>query len=123
MKTKKYTIIHILTLIIASSFSLFAQDDAGVKSVLTPVDGTTLTVGNSYTVTVIIQNYGTTTLGNVPVQFSVGTNAQLNEERAGFISPGDTAQFTFTNQLTIIIAQLVVIMRGLVFQMIHIGLK
>jgi len=101
MKLKNNIAIFTFTWIIINSFSLYAQDDAGVLEVITPLDGTTLTVGNSYTVTVVIRNYGTTTLGNVPVQFSVGTNAQLNEERVGFISPGDTAHFTFSTQLQV----------------------
>ena len=101
MKLKKNIAIFTFTWVIINSFSLYAQDDAGVLEVITPLDGTTLTVGNSYTVTVVIRNYGTTTLGNVPVQFSVGLNTQLNEERAGFISPGDTAHFTFSNQLQV----------------------
>ena len=101
MKLKNNIAIFTFTWIIINSFSLYAQDDAGVLEVITPLDGTTLTVGSSYTVTVVIRNYGTTTLGNVPVQFSVGLNTQLNEERAGFISPGDTAHFTFSNQLQV----------------------
>ena len=100
MKLKITTGIIIAICAIYHPFSAFSQD-AGITEVIEPVDGTTLTVGNSYTVTVVIRNYGTTTLGNVPVQFSVGTNTQLNEERAGFISPGDTAHFTFTDQLQI----------------------
>ena len=86
MKLKKNIAIFTFTWVIINSFSLYAQDDAGVLEVITPLDGTTLTVGSSYTVTVVIRNYGTTTLGNVPVQFSVGANTQLNEDvthRAG----------------------------------------
>ena len=92
----------LFTILIAGlSVTAIAQEDAGITQVITPVNGSTLTLGYSYTVTVRIKNYGSTTLLNIPVQFSVGTNTSLTESYSGNLAPGNTVDFTFSSQLTI----------------------
>ena len=76
-------------------------DDVGIESVISPANGSTLSLNNSYTVTVVIKNYGSSTVTQIPVQFAVGTNSPLTGTCTAFIPAGDTAHFTFQNQLTV----------------------
>ena len=101
----KKSITFLITLAIcAISFNSIAQttgDDVGIESVLAPADGSTLAVNDSYDVTIVIKNYGTTTVTQIPVQYSVGTNSPLTGTCTSFIRAGDTAHYTFQNQLVV----------------------
>ena len=86
--------------LIAYGFTSFAQD-AGVTSVITPPDGSTLTIGSSYIVTVAIKNFGTSAIQDVPVRFVVGVNNPLDEVYTGTIAAGATFNYTFTDSLVV----------------------
>ena len=76
-------------------------DDVGIESVVTPANGSTLTLNNSYTVTIVIKNFGSATVTQIPVQFAVGTNTPITGTCTAFISAGDTAHYTFQTQLMV----------------------
>jgi len=86
-----------------SNISSIAQIDAGVNFIVAPAEGSTLILNNNYTVTIRIQNYGGTTLSNVPVKFSLNGpgNTPLNEIYPGPLNAGDSAEYTFVSQFTL----------------------
>jgi len=94
-----FTILILCLTILSFANTAFSQD-AGVDAVISPAPGSVLSQSSSYSVVVVIKNFGTTTLSSIPVQFQVGTNV-ITDTYSGSLAPGDTVQFTFSSQLTI----------------------
>jgi len=101
MKNTITTLVAFAVLTLCYNSNAQITDDVGIESVVTPANGSTLTLNNSYTVTIVIKNYGPATVSQIPVQFSVGTNAPLNGTYSSFIPANDTVHYTFQNQLVV----------------------
>ena len=67
--------------------------DAGVSSILKPNTGINLT--NHDTVKVIIRNYGSTAISNIPVKYRLGTNNVVSEVITTGIVAGGSLEYTF----------------------------
>ncbi len=67
-------------------------NDVGVVSIDAPGDKT---FTNAETVTVTIKNFGTATLTDIPVSYSIGGGTPVTELFAGPLSAGKTASFSF----------------------------
>jgi hypothetical protein len=70
--------------------------DAGVVSIDAPASGTTVgSMGN--TVTVTVKNFGTNTLGNIPIHYTINGTGSVNESVTvtGGLLPDSTTSFTF----------------------------
>jgi hypothetical protein len=90
------------TLILAAfGFTAYSQDDAGVIAVISPSQANNLTMGLSYEVTITIENFGSSSIQNIPVKFVVGVNSVLDEVYTGTIAAGATSNYTFTDSLVI----------------------
>ncbi len=71
--------------------------DAGVVSIDAPASGTIVgSMGN--TVTVTVKNFGTNTLGNIPIHYTINGAGTVNEAVTvtGGLLPDSTTSFTFT---------------------------
>ncbi len=67
--------------------------DAGVTSIVTPVTGINLT--NHDTVKIIIRNYGSSPISNIPVKYKSGANAEVSEIITASIASGNTLEYSF----------------------------
>ncbi len=68
--------------------------DAGVSVIMNPSAPTT--TGSAVSVQVTIENYGTDTLVNVPVAYSVNGGTPTTETWLGTLQPATTANYSFT---------------------------
>lgn len=84
--------------LVALGFSTSAQD-VGVISVISPPENVDLNLDSMYEVTVRIQNFGTSSIQNIPVKYALGFNDVLLENYLISIPAGGTADFTFTDSL------------------------
>ena len=71
-----------------------AQHDVGMRALLQPVLKNICALGNAEKITVLIRNYGTDSLQNIPVTYAV--NQDTVTEIIPLLKPGDSLQFTFT---------------------------
>ena len=69
------------------------SEDVGITSITSPVTGNNLT--STETVSVTIQNYGTSTQTSIPVVYSINGNTPVTDTYTGSISPGGSASFSF----------------------------
>lgn len=91
---------------IAEYFNTNRRDVVGVFNLANPLPGTDVAIveiipdtGNDLTVediTVTIENYGTATVTNVPVSYSIDGSTPVEEIYTGSIGPGETDTYTFT---------------------------
>ncbi len=96
---KLYTILKtiLITCFISGTFSMaFGQvaPDVGVIEVVEPPNGSMLTIGTDTTVTVRIQNFGSSPISGIEVLFAIGANGQLSGTYTGSIAAGATDDFT-----------------------------
>ena len=56
---------------------------------------------NSYTVTVIIKNFGTVGVTSIPVAFRIGYSPQKDEICYDYILPDSSSEFTFSSKYTV----------------------
>jgi len=68
--------------------------DAGISAVIAPAGQST--IGQATTVKIMIRNFGTDTLKNIPVEYLMNGGSKANEVYNGSIAPGDSAEYTFT---------------------------
>ena len=68
--------------------------DVGVIEVVEPPNGSMLTIGTDTTVTVRIQNFGSSSISGIEVLFIIGLNGQLSGTYTGSIAAGATADYT-----------------------------
>lgn len=68
-------------------------DNAGVVAINNPVSGVGLS--NAETVTVTVQNFGTNSLSNIPVAFTINNGTAVVETIAGPLASGATTSYTF----------------------------
>ncbi|MBI5217972.1 MAG: choice-of-anchor J domain-containing protein [Bacteroidia bacterium] len=71
-------------------------DDAGVTQISSPISNCFL--GSTETVTVKVQNFGTNSLSNIPVSYTVNGGAPVTETVAGPIAGAAFANYTFTQK-------------------------
>lgn len=81
------TILFCLAAGVLSSFTASAQTDVGVLSVINP--GSSL-CGGANTVTVVVQNYGSTTITSATIGWSVNGTSQTGFSYTGSIAPGNS---------------------------------
>lgn len=67
--------------------------DAGVTEIIEPNSGNNL---GTQSIKVRVENFGTSTLTNLPVSYQVGTSAAVNEVISESIAPNSTLEYTFT---------------------------
>ncbi len=67
--------------------------DVGVISIDAPNDAT---FSNSETITVTIKNFGSTTLNNIPISYSINGGPSVDEIFTGSLAGGQSASFSFT---------------------------
>ncbi|MCX6231017.1 MAG: right-handed parallel beta-helix repeat-containing protein [Bacteroidetes bacterium] len=88
-----------------SAYNGWAIDDFELTLAPIPADGGLIAitspssaslVGDLVPVTVIIKNFGTAALTNIPVKYQVGSGAIVAGSYSGTIAPGATATYTFT---------------------------
>jgi len=91
----------IIPIFIFGFISSSIAQDVGVISVIEPLDGSVLILGKDTTVTVRIQNFGTSPVSNIPVMFAIGANGQLTDTYTGTIAGGATADFTLATLYSI----------------------
>jgi photosystem II stability/assembly factor-like uncharacterized protein len=72
-----------------------SANDVGVSDMDVPA---TLTLGNSATVEVTINNYGDAAHSNFPVSYDVNGGSPVTESFTGTIPAGETASYTFSTQ-------------------------
>ncbi len=70
------------------------QKDVGVTLITAPTSNSTL--GNSETITVTVENFGTQTQTNFPIHYSVNNGTVVNEFYTGSLIPNTTASYSFT---------------------------
>src|SRR5688572_5705784 len=70
--------------------------DAGITAATNPNSGCILT--NQETITVTVRNHGSTPLSNIPVSYTIGTGAAVNEIVQGPIPANSTATYSFTTK-------------------------
>ena len=76
--------------------------DIAVVTVLSPTDAPLRTCETTQTsVVATVSNQGALTLSNIPVSYSLGGGAVVNESLAGPLLPGSTVQYTFTAALSL----------------------
>ncbi len=76
-----------------------ATNDVGVTAFISPVSGCNLT--SPQIVTIIIQNFGTTPVSNIPVSYTVNGGTPVTAVTTGPIAPGASATYTFTTPITL----------------------
>ncbi|HIA07167.1 MAG TPA: T9SS type A sorting domain-containing protein [Flavobacteriales bacterium] len=103
MKARFLKIIALPVILLLFSAHSSSAQDAGCTMVVSPAAGSTLILNSSYTVTLRIENFGTTTLTSIPVKFSLNGlgNTPLNETWTGSLDPGDSTDYTFASQFTL----------------------
>lgn len=67
--------------------------DAGVTEIIEPNSGNNL---GTQSIKVRVENFGTSTLTNLPVSYQVGTSAAVNEVISESIAPNSTLEYTFS---------------------------
>jgi len=70
--------------------------DAGVVAIDNPSGATH--ASDPTTVTIRVKNFGSDTLLSIPVAYQVNNHMPVSAVWTGFLVPGDTAIYTFTNQ-------------------------
>ncbi|MEI6575075.1 MAG: T9SS type A sorting domain-containing protein [Bacteroidota bacterium] len=87
----------------SSSYHLFCYEmapsvmfpiDVGVVSIVSPVSGTNL--GTSEIVQAIIKNYGTTSVSNIPVKYSINGAAPISNTIPNILLPGQQLTWQFS---------------------------
>jgi hypothetical protein len=75
-------------------------NDVGVISIDSPVDSTT--IGDTYTITVSVKNFGTATQTSIPVNYTINNGTAISETMtiAGGLAHDSVAQFSFSQQIT-----------------------
>ena len=75
-------------------------NDVGVISIDSPIDSTT--IGNTYTITVSVKNFGTATQTSIPVNYTINNGSAITETMtiAGGLAHDSVAQFSFSQQIT-----------------------
>lgn len=69
-------------------------NDAGVTAILSP--STSCALGSSEKVKVVVKNFGTSTLTQIPITYTLnGTQLAVRETLVANLGPGDTAHYTF----------------------------
>lgn len=78
----------------ATSITNLAANDVGVNDITDPENGL---LNTTESVTISIQNFGTSTQSDIPVSFSVDGGSVVNEIFPGPLDGGSTDTFTFTS--------------------------
>lgn len=73
-------------------------NDAGISKIINPANYTSQ--GSNVSVTVELKNYGSSTLTQIPVNYRIDNGTPINQIWTGALTPGSTAQFTFTTSYT-----------------------
>jgi hypothetical protein len=71
-----------------------ALHDVGMRSLLQPILKNICALGNAEKVTVVVRNYGTDTLQNIPVTYAI--NQDTVTEIIASLGPKDSLQYTFS---------------------------
>lgn len=71
------------------------SNDVGVTAITSPNSGAFLT---NETITITVENFGTSSQSNIPVQYTINGGAPVNEIMAGPLAPGANASYSFTTQ-------------------------
>ncbi|MFN9352795.1 MAG: CARDB domain-containing protein [Chitinophagales bacterium] len=71
--------------------------NVGVSAVVSP---TSVTAGNTYSITVRIRNYGTDAVSNIPVNYSLNGGTAVTETYVPILNGNDSVNYTFTATAT-----------------------
>jgi PKD repeat protein len=98
-KLKKSTLIvsFIAFLIIAFQVSNIIAQDAGVYKITSPSSSCT-NLTSTEKISVLVVNYGSTTVDSIPISYQVGTGTIVNEKITTALKSHDTVAYTFTSR-------------------------
>jgi len=71
------------------------SNDVGVTAITAPNSGSFMT---NATITVSVQNFGTSSQSNIPVQYSINGGTPVSEVMPGPLAAGATSSYSFTTQ-------------------------
>ena len=82
----------------------YTSTDGGVSKVLSPTSGrfnTSTELSSNTNISVEIKNYGTSSIGNFPVNFQINGGAVITEVFSGSIAANNTTSFTFSSTVNL----------------------